>query len=259
MKYIRKAIALILVAVFIAAVAIGLSVIFAVRNINVITVDYDSGYDADGTDEFAAAVEEINDGLEQFEGRTIVTVNEEEIAAVVEASGYAEFVSAEKIYPCTVNVTVRERLEMFAVPSEDGSSYTMLDGECSAMVTKSSNINNIDGSPNVLLIGVAEDDYPLVNSVCSAFGERFSSVRAFAESVSIVNDAIVGESLFIKLRCGVTMEMREFREHTSEKVQALFNAFDVMPDYLKLGGTMCCLETNEGAFRVILPDGTVIS
>ena len=34
MKYIRKAIALVLVAVFIAAVAIGLSVIFAVRNIN---------------------------------------------------------------------------------------------------------------------------------------------------------------------------------------------------------------------------------
>ena len=38
MKYIRKAIALVLVAVFIAAVAIGLRVIFAVRNINVFTV-----------------------------------------------------------------------------------------------------------------------------------------------------------------------------------------------------------------------------
>ena len=39
MKYIRKAIALVLIAVFIAAVAIGLSVIFAVRNVNVCTVD----------------------------------------------------------------------------------------------------------------------------------------------------------------------------------------------------------------------------
>ena len=107
MKYIRKAIALVLVAVFIAAVAIGLSVIFAVRNINVFTVDYTASGDSDGTDEFADTVSGIRESLSQFEGRTIVTVNEEDISAIVAESGYAEFVSAERVYPCTINVTVK--------------------------------------------------------------------------------------------------------------------------------------------------------
>lgn len=258
MKYIRKAIALILVAIFIAAVAIGLSVIFAVRNINIITIYYTSGNDVGGSDEFTAAVEEISDGLEQFEGRTIVTVDENEIAAVVEASDYAEFVSVEKIYPCTVNVTVKERLEMFAVESEDGSSYTMHDSECSVISTKSSNENNLDGSPNVLLVNVTEDDYAIISSVCAAFGEKFSSVRAFMESVTIDDDTISGRTLQLALRCGVTMEITEFTEHTIEKAEALFAAFDGMPDYLKVSGVMYCLETDSGAFRVILPDNTVV-
>src|SRR5699024_8974388 len=136
--------ALVLVAVFIAAVAIGLSVIFAVRNINVFTVDYTASGDSDGTDEFADTVSGIRESLSQFEGRTIVTVNEEDISAIVAESGYAEFVSAERVYPCTINVTVKERLEVFAVPADDSSGYVILDGNCNEMVTKAENVNNLD-------------------------------------------------------------------------------------------------------------------
>ena len=55
MKYIRKAIVIILAAVFIAAVAIGLSVIFAVRNINVFRIDYQTG-DSSPSEEFTGAL-----------------------------------------------------------------------------------------------------------------------------------------------------------------------------------------------------------
>ena len=257
MKYIRKAIALVLAAVFIAALAIGLSVVFAVRNINVITIDYAVDSDVDGTDEFAEAVSRIEDGLSQFEGKTIITVDEEEIAAVVENSGgYAEFVSCSRIYPCTINVTVRERLEVFAVPVDGG--YSVLDGNCEEIALKAENINNIDGSPNVLLENVPADDYSLVTSMCESFGEMFSSVRAFAESVSVASDEIEGDSLLIRLRCGVTMEMRDYKERSVEKAEALFNAFGAAPDYLKLDGVMYCLETDSGAIRVVLSDGTVV-
>ena len=255
MKYIRKAIALVLVAVFIAAVAIGLSVIFAVRNLNVFTVDY-TAEDTDGDDEFAVAVVGIREELSQFEGRTIVTVNEDDISAIVAASGYAEYVSCEKVYPCTINVTVKERLEVFAVQNDDGT-YSVLDENCELITSKSSNLNNLDGSPDVLLSAPAED-YALIASICRTFGEKFNSVRAFAESVTAVNDQILGELLRIKLRCGVTMEIRDYKQHTDEKAEALFSAFDVTPDYLKLGGTMYCMETDSGAFRVILPDNTVV-
>lgn len=257
MKYIRKAIALVLIAVFIAAVAIGLSVIFAVRNVNVCTVDYATGSDCDGTDEFSEAVASVKAGLSDFEGKTITSVRDDDIAAVVNASGYAEFVSAERIYPCTINVTVRERVEVFAVPADDGSYYTMLDGNCSAISTKQSNANNIDGSPNVVLSGVPAEDYTLVTSLCNTMAQKYLSVRAFAESISVTSDAMLGESLLIKLRCGVTMEIREYKERAEEKAERLFSAFDSMADYLKLGGTIYCMDTESGALRVVLPDGTV--
>lgn len=56
MKYIRKAIALILAAVFIAALAIGLSVIFAVRNVNIFRISYASGEEQTVSSEFENAV-----------------------------------------------------------------------------------------------------------------------------------------------------------------------------------------------------------
>ena len=73
----------------------------------------------------------------------------------------------------------------------------------------------------------------------------------------MTSDAMLGESLLIKLRCGVTMEIREYKERAEEKAERLFSAFDSMADYLKLGGTMYCMDTESGALRVVLPDGTV--
>ena len=259
MKYIRKAIALVLVAVFIAAVAIGLSVIFAVRNINVFCSDYQiSSGDGSRSAEFASSGEKIEVSLSEFEGKAIAGVKEKEISSIVNASGYAEYVSWEVIYPCTINVTVRERLEMFAVPSADGRTFTILDKDCSAMTVKSSNINNLDGSPNVL-VSVPEEDYPLVSSLAALFGEKFLSVRAFAESISVQHGTVEEDSLLIKLRCGLTMEIRDYKNNAEEKAKALCSAFENMADYLKLGGTMYCVSTDSGALRVVLPDGSVVA
>lgn len=257
MKYIRKAIALILVAVFIAALAIGLSVIFAVRNVNVFRISYASGEEQTVSSEFENAVTQIENRLSSLEGRAIIAVGEEDIASAVGESGFAEFVSYEKIYPCTINVTVRERLEVFAAPAEDGSGYNMLDKDCLPITFLSANVNNIDGSPNVIIEGVPQADYPIVAAIAAEMYARFSSVRAFAESFSVSSDPIAGQSLIIKLRCGVSLEIREYSSKAEEKAAALFDAFTDMPDYLKLGGNMYCLETDSGELRVVLPDGSV--
>ena len=258
MKYIRKAIVLILVAVFIAAIAVGLSVVFAVRNINIIRVAYSVGGAEGGSEEFSSAVSSIEDGLSQYKGKTIVTVGEDDIAAVVAGSGYAELVSVEKIYPCTINVTVRERVEMFAVRLEDGSGYNMLDAACKPVATSPENANNADGSPNVLLEGVPAEDYSSVTGIAKLFEERFSSVRAFAESISVVSGAVGGDVMSIKLRCGLTMELRDYKSRTLEKAEALCDAFSRIDDSLKLGGTMYCVQTVSGNLSVAITGvGTV--
>lgn len=257
MKYVRKAIALILAAVFIAALAIGLSVIFAVRNVNVFRISYASGEEQTVSSEFENAVTQIESRLSSLEGRAIIAVGEDDISSAVAESGYAEFVSYEKIYPCTINITVRERLEVFAVPAEDGSGYNLLDKNCSLITFSATNSNNLDDSPNVLIDGVPQADYPIVAAIADEMCARFSSVRAFAESFTVTSDPIEGQSLVIKLRCGVSMEIREYSSKAEEKAAALFEAFTGMPDYLKLGGNMYCLETDGGELRVVLPDGSV--
>ncbi len=259
MKYIRKAIVLVLAAVFIAAVAIGLSVIFAVRNINVFSAGYQSSAQNGGSSkEFSAAVEKIQSSLSSFEGKAIAGVKEADISSAVNSSGYAEYVSWEVIYPCTINVTVRERLEVFSVPSEDGKTFTVLDKDCKPMAVKATNSNNLDGSPNVL-VTVPEEDYPLVSSLADMFGEKFLSVRAFAESIGIQRGTVEEDSLFIRLRCGLTMEIRDYKNNAEAKAEALVSAFENMADYLKLGGTMYCISTESGALRVVLPDGSVVA
>ncbi len=256
MKYIRKAIIIVLAAVFVAAVAIGMSVIFAVRNVNVFTVAYDR--DGNVSAEFAAAVAKIEGELSSLRGRIMSGIDEETVASLSE-DGYAEFVSCEKVLPCTINVTVRERTEVFAVSSEEGG-YDVLDGGLGFMANKPFNSNNLDGSPNVLLENVPEESYPLIAQTAELMKEKVSSVRAFAESISVAPSELSGrgDSLLIKLRCGLTLEIREYASSAAEKAEALFDAFGAMPDSLKLGGTMYCLASEDGAMRVVLPDGTYL-
>ena len=80
MKYIRKAIIIVLVAVFVAAAAIGLSVIFAVRNVNVFAVAYDRGGSVSA--EFASAVEKIEADLSSLRGRIMSGINEDTVAGL---------------------------------------------------------------------------------------------------------------------------------------------------------------------------------
>lgn len=257
MKYIRRAIVVILAAVFVAAVAIGLSVIFAVRNINVFTIAYTDGGDMSA--QFSAAVSSVEGALSSYKGRTINAVDEEKVKQAVEDSEYAEFVSYEKIYPCTINVTVRERLEVFAV-AEEGGGYTVLDGNCSAITHKSANVNNLDGSPNVLLENVTAEDYPAVTEIAGLLKEKFSSVRAFAESIGIdrASVSVERDSLSIKLRCGLTMVITDYKASAADKAEALCNAFLNMPDHLKLSGSMRCVAAADGSLSVVLPDGSVM-
>ena len=96
-------------------------------------------------------------------------------------------------------------------------------------------------------------------ALAALFGEKFLSVRAFAESISVQYGTVEEDSLLIKLRCGLTMEIRDYKNNAEEKAKALCSAFENMADYLKLGGTMYCVSTDSGALRVVLPDGRVVA
>ena len=260
MKYIRKGIALILIVVFIAAVAVGLGVIFAVRNVNVCAVGY-SSEDEKTSEEFSDAVASISSSLSSLKGRSMLGVDEDDVLSVVEESGYAEFVSVEKVYPCTINVTVKERLELYTVYDEESASYSVYDSSFSYITTKYSNVNNLDGAPNVLVTGIAEEDYEYVVTVSEVLAENFTSLRVIVEEFSC--DVYQGSSsdsgtdvLVVTLRSGLTLEIYNYRENTSGKAERLCEVFAELDEDLKFGGTLSCRQGSDGDLVVIKPDNT---
>ena len=260
MKYIRKGIALILIVVFIAAVAIGLGVIFAVRNVNVCAVGY-SYEDGQSSDEFTMAVASISNSLSSLKGKSMIGVDEDDVVAIVEENGYAEFVSVEKVYPCTLNVTVKEKLEVYAVYDQDSASYSVYDGSFSYITSKSTNVNNLDGAPNVLISAIAEEDYEYVALVAEVIEENLSTLRVVAEEFSWYeyDGSTSDESkdvLTVTLRCGLTLELFNYRENTVAKVERLCDVFSELEEDLKLGGTLTCRQSSSGEFVVIKPDNS---
>ncbi len=255
MKYIRKAIAIILVVVFLAALAVGLSVIFAVRNINVLRIDYVTESSSE-TDDFSEAAEAVESALTSLKGKSILFVDESDVTGLLAADGYAEYVSFEKIYPCTINVTIRERLEVFSVMSEDGLSCSVYDSDMSYIATKESNENNLDGAPNVLVNveDATAENYAAVAGAAAVISSRegLSAIRSFVESMSITVNQYEEQwnTLDIVLRCGLTMSIMDYTVNTEEKMAALLDEFFDLEDYEKLSGTLTCIQTESGGYYV---------
>lgn len=217
MKYIRKAIVIMLVAVFLAAVAIGASVVLAVRNVNVAVVSYFSS--AGISTDFTEAVSEIKSSLSSLTGKNILSVGESNVQSLISQSGYARYVSTKKIYPCTVNVTVKERLETFTVVSGDGS-YLVYDELGEYVVTKESNVNNLDGCPNVL-VSAEEGDLAAVAQAAALFKEEFSALRSVVKSITVTGYAAENSDvLAFTLYCGATLRLVNYTEYPQEKIAA---------------------------------------
>ncbi len=260
MKYIRKGIALILIVVFIAAVAVGLGVIFAVRNVNICAISYTTE-EGGGSDEFTQAVASITDALSSLKGKSMIGIDDDDVASAVGESGYVELVSVEKVYPCTLNITIKERFEVYAVASEDSSLYSVYDASFSYITSKSSNVNNLDGAANVLVSDIAEEDYEYVMLVAGVLEENLASLRVIAEEFSCYvysgssSDADT-DVLTVTMRCGLTLELYAYRENTVEKAEFLCEVFTELDEDLKLGGTMKCMSSLSGDLVVIKPDNS---
>lgn len=261
MKYIRKGIALILIVVFIAAVAIGLGVIFAVRNVNICTVGY-SSEDGESSEEFSGAVASITSSLSSLKGKSMLGVDEDDVISVVEDSGYAGFVSVEKVYPCTINVTVKEKFELYAVQvqGEDGMYYNVYDSDFSYIAAKSSNVNNLDGAPNVLISGISGSDYGYVATVSEVIEENIAPLRVIAERFSTElatgGSSSVTEVLTVELRCGLTLELYDYRVNTAEKAVRICEVFAELDEESIVGGTLTCRQSSDGELVVIKPDNS---
>lgn len=235
MKYLRKIVALLIAVVLAAAIAVGLGVIFAVRNVNVTLVSY--SFEENGEQAKAHITKFKTQISDKVRGTLIGFVGEEDISSAIEDTQFVVD-GYEKVYPCTLNVTVRERKETFSVQS--GETFAVYDEHGTFVRTSTKS------EPSCVLVEGASDAVGIkqVASVASIFKAQFSSLRTITEKITLTkaSSQFQSEKISFHLRCGITVEIHDYNVLISEKIAAAYSKFTSLPGEYKLGGTIYSLS-----------------
>ena len=244
MKYVRKIVALLIAVFLIAAIAIGMGVIFSVRNVNVTLLSY--SYEAEDEQAKAKISEFKGEILGEVRGRIISTVSEKKVAEAI-TDGKFTVESCKKSYPCTLNVTIKERREVFAVDNKDGS-YSLYDEEGLFLRTAPSFAAavNPDGSPNLFVEGAKSEDLKDIAKACAIFKAEFSSLRSVVEKVVLSKENV----LTFNLRCGLDVKLSDYTVLTSQKIEAAYDCFISLDSESKLDGEIYCYAIDGGVNAV---------
>lgn len=227
MKYLRKMVALLIGIAFFAALIICVGRIFAVKNINVKMITYE--------EDSAESYKTVKEALNVFKGESILFLSEEDIVKTAVGSNYV-VASCEKKFPCTVNVTVKERLEIFAVSV--GGLYSMYDGDGKFLRSSVENAN-LDGAPNVELTGITVEQIQTVATVAAQFKESFGGLRSIVKSINLDSRPDIegySDKLTFNMRCGLVIQIDDYLQDSGEKITATYMKFCSLSDRQKLGG-----------------------
>ena len=238
MKHLRKIGILIIAIIIAAAVAVGICVIYAVRNVNVTLLSYPDE-EANLNSEILAVKEEV---LKKMCGRVISSISEEDVSLCLDDDYFLE--SFEKVYPCTINITVQQRREVFAVYDGDNENYSVYDDSGKFLRTAEDNRNSYDDAPNLLLEGTElEEDIKELASVCAIFKsctEGASSLRSAVEKVTLKKShsslSGAGDKVVFNLWCGLSIEIHDYQKLTDEKISKAYKYFRNLSTDQKLKG-----------------------
>ena len=228
MKYLRKMFTLIIAIAVFAALIICVGRIFAIKNININMITYE--------DDCTESYEKAKEALSTYKGESILFLSEKDLTQKVVGGNYV-VTSCEKKFPCTITVTVKERLELFAVSV--GGRYSMYDNDGEYLRTGDENINVNDGNPNVEIAGIATEQMHSIADIATSFKTSFGGLRSIVRSINLDSrPGIEGYSdkLIFNLRCGLTVQLDDYTQDYEEKISYAYKKFCSLSDKQKLGG-----------------------
>lgn len=242
MKYIRKITVYLISVIILASLVIGCGMIFSVRNINVTVM----GYSQTAKDSIPDVKTKL---LALYRGTVIMFVDENEVVTSI-AGGKYVIESCEKVMPCTLNVTIKERMECYY--SQKGDGYAVYDdgGMLIRIAPDEAGARNeFDGAPNVMVNGAEnEADYVTVAKAGAAFKEKFSSLRAVTSKITLLktqSDIMVSKIVFT-LKCGLEIEIQDYEKDLTEKISAVYSRFERLSGEQKLSGRIVGLTRLDG-------------
>lgn len=260
MKHLRKIVWLVIAVAFFASVIIGMGVIYSVKNVNVTLKSYSySAWDEMTDEEESLALAEINSikkvVLNKYGGKLISNVDRDELAASFSDTMYI-LESCEKVYPCTINITVKGRREVFVIANANGthSTYDSMGVLMRSGISEDEAANNIDKAPNIFVFGTTTDgQIASVANAASIFAGKFSSLRSIVKEINLQDRQ---GNLIFELHCGISVQIVDYNVYTEAKIQAAYNEFIKLPGEAKLAGTIVAsvLNSNGEVVAGYVPD-----
>lgn len=224
--------------IFMITLVIGTGVVFSIRNVNVAFVDYSGKY--------AERFETVKSNLNNLKGSGLIFVSDSDIYGKIEKEDlpYIAIEGYEKKFPCTVNVTVRERVECFALRTAEG--YSVYDDRGALMrKTESAEVplNPVDGSPDLRVIAAA-DEMTDIARVCGYFKDNFGNLRRLAES-AVISKYLELNVLTVNMRSGLQIRLYEWKNSPEEKIKKAYGKYVSLSDAEKLSGAITVVDGGE--------------
>lgn len=234
MKYLRKLITTLIIVIFLSSVVIGAGVILAVKNVNITLETYTFADKQEGA-------QTVIDGykqkiLDKYRGNLIYGVDEKDIEELID--GDYSLVKFEKILPCTINLTLRERKETFAIIR--GETYNVYD-ETGTLLDEG--LAEID--PYDILVDIKNGEtIESVAAICGTFKEEFSALRAILKKVECLDASYssmpYSNRIIFNFNSGLTLDIRDYNDRLKEKVEAAYGVYSSLSGDKKLKGTIIC-------------------
>lgn len=251
----KKTITIILTALlFCAFSALGIDSVFRVEDvaleINVVSEDAKT--------EAQSLKREL---LSIYEKNSIFSVDEKGAEEVLADFPYFRLTNFSKDYPNKLVVEVTEDAEVFAIQSQDEYYILGLDG---TVLSKRTDPNNrSDGRENVFIEGVTvlaeKGEVCKTESIMKALpflktlSNRFNGLRS--NIVKIVYEKIgSNEQYTLYMREGLKIYVMRMDEFTTEKGDAIADAYLSMSDPARLSGSLFVTNTSEKVTIQALPN-----
>ncbi len=206
--------------------------------------------------------DKVSEYSKSLEGKNLLFLSEKEIENdILEFSPYVKVLKVEKIFPCSVKISVTEYEEIFSLKC--GDKYYMLDASLRVLCMKNKNLNNITNKPN-LTVNIDESDYealsvgknlsfldkvtneylvdllPLVND----FKENLTNI-----SINVLKDGIFNRTLTLTTVEGLVVQFDKINIQTVEKFE-YFKTWYNLSETVKDGKYYITIDKNSNKIVV---------
>ncbi len=242
MKHTRKVLLTGLAIIFCISLVIGAGIIFSIRNVNVKYIYYsDNAYE----EEYLKTREKLN-GLK---GYGLLFMRDEDVREKLTDTEVLAIDSIERVFPCTVNVVIRERLETFAVAAPNGYSVYDEAGKLikASVISDGVPLNGRDGCPDLLIEtdGAIPDDETIVSiaKLCSAFKGEFGKLRRLVSSVSVAK-FFESDMFVLNMYSGLSLYVGHGDE--VKMMSKAYETYSSLSEEQKLSGRIIVSEGADG-------------